>query len=81
MNQEQIDYLRKCKIALYPISDLRTYPNGKNMTLIDAKTLNYIGKTTEFLNYALGKLIDGKIKEKRRNLVMLGYITAKIEEM
>jgi len=40
---ERNDYLKYRK-ALFVLSNLRTYPNDKNLDFVESKFLNYFGK-------------------------------------
>jgi hypothetical protein len=79
LTKDERKYLLDCKINLFKVNLLRTYPNGKEMDLLDAKILNYLGKTSEFLSSAIEHTLNGKIDEKRDILRVLGRITSFIE--
>jgi len=61
------DY-KKFSKALFLLSDLRTYPNGKNLDFIESKFLNYFGKvmgqlTRTFIQFHTTDKRNEKLKE------------------
>ena len=72
MNKE--DY-KKFSKALFMLSDLRTYPNGKNLDFVESKFLNYFGKVISELRRIFMHFYMGREKEMLEEIaVILKYI-------
>jgi len=74
------DY-KKFSKALFLLSDLRTYPNGKNLELVESKFLNYFGKVIgELRNTFTQFYTTDKKNEKLKEIASILNCIDKLKE-
>lgn len=76
--QNQKD-LQELMTSVKVASTLRTFPNGRNLTLFESVSLNQIGKLISHIGHILGKIRDGK--RPRKALGIIGNASSKLEEL
>jgi len=78
MNKD--DY-KKCKRALFWLTELSIYPNDKNLDLVESKFLNIFGKVISELNVIFTLFYHSNKNARRKLLVKIAQIERKLCEI
>ena len=69
MKEKDREDLLSLKIALEKASDLRTFPNGREMEMFESVALNQLGKLVEVVVGIIDEIMEGKEPRELVNIL------------